>query len=160
MTTKTKPVPTALKLGGGEHFGKYYIACEYDGACYHLWLKRETFVPEDNVLYKNPKVGRDHPDHFRTRHLEQNAGVGALIVPFMLAAAKALKPARDAELALLEAHNDADNEDYRRGEAIKKAAPDLLAAAKMFFRGMGTGFCASAEAQAALRAAVAKAETL
>ncbi len=118
-----------IGLSGTEY--SIAVSCEYDGARFHIWLNPKTLKPNgDQTLYKNSIPERGEPGSFDTRKLDQNGATGRIIVPAMLAKAAKLKGAHDAKMKMERWHQEAGWEDANREEAVRKAAPALLAALK------------------------------
>lgn len=132
MTKKTKPVVTSVHIVGTD-IGRFGVACEFDGARYHVWLDPQTCEPaKSNIMYKNPAPGlkRGEPDYFDARKLALDGPSAQKVYPAMRAAiadGTLIQKWRDAMSdgdAVLQRAADAEMAEHR----IKRAGPKLLAA--------------------------------
>jgi hypothetical protein len=109
----------------------YSLACECDGAGYHIWLDRKTRTLEKPILYKNSlATKRDEPGYFNTRKLSIESKFGCELVAHMMRCAVQENLFEKAEQKV---HDDraaeiAETEKMRAAERVKDAAPELLAA--------------------------------
>ena len=110
------------------------LCCDYDGARYHLWIYSPTLEPADETLYKNPPIGATGDDRYPPRTLRQNAGVGKILVPAMMAKLPELHAA--AVQACIDRNKEAAEKqrEEARIRRIQEAGPELLVALRDLLR--------------------------
>lgn len=134
MKTKKIELPNITNVdcsGRGIGDGTVGLGCRFEDARYHIWMHPVTLDPGE-ILYKNALVARDHQNYFNTRRLKTSSQFSQGLIAAMLEVYK-----RENLLSKLEAKEiqdevkrKAENEAVIRGERIKEAAPELLAALK------------------------------
>jgi hypothetical protein len=90
---KKRAMVTNVSLGGNEHSSFWALACEYDGARYHVWIDVRTgelaeyTTAEKPTLYKNCALAIKYgqPGHFKTRKLDPTTKENSAIVVAMFA---------------------------------------------------------------------------
>ena len=124
-----------LTAWGSIEINEFAVSCEYDGARFHVWLNKDTLLPKKggigcgigkNGLYKNSIQNYGTEGYFSTRYLELDKGIGAKIVPVMLAKAIELKDAAIATWKYNEDVREAYNHDDYRDHVAGKAGVELL----------------------------------
>jgi hypothetical protein len=68
--------------------GRLWLSCDYDGACYHVWLN-DGHECESDVLYKNPPPETPYgaPGYYETLKLDRRSIFGRSLVAEMRARA-------------------------------------------------------------------------
>ena len=126
-----------VTLGPSHGDGRVALACEYEGARYHVWLKLDTLTldPEE-PLYKNPTVERDNDEYFNTRELKQASRFASSLIDSMLDEMKRknLYAHFEAQQAKEEAERNSKAAEAERVKNIVMAAGDLYDACKVAFR--------------------------
>lgn len=131
-TKKTGHKLEKLEAEGSNYNDSVYLSCVFDGDRYHIWVTAPDFKPDDNTLYKNPLLGIKYgaPGYYRTKQLEQDRGLGKVIVPVLLEAAPRLYKEWEARNQKeIERIKEANREKERK-QKIRDSAPALLEVAK------------------------------
>lgn len=123
-----KPNPTNMVLEVKEHSDSV-VSCQVGEFRYHVWLDRDTLVPRDGVMFKNP-ADRAADRRARTIKLDVARGFGAELWLLMKAAIPGLAEAAVAKLRADMEERERQAEEKRLVYLAKQAGPDLLAAAR------------------------------
>jgi hypothetical protein len=129
--TTMKPI-TNVHICDGRSGNRVALACEMDGARYHVWIGIDDHAVENGILYKNPPltVTPYDPEYFRTRRLNIGSYTSRRIVAEMLRVLKAEKLMDDfyARERAKEAADEAERLALIAAERVREAAPAMLKA--------------------------------
>jgi hypothetical protein len=129
--TTMKPI-TNVHICGGRSGDRVALACEMDGARYHVWIGIDDHAVENGILYKNPPLTAKRHDleYFGTRRLNIGSYTSRRIVAEMLRVLKAEKLMDDFYVRerAKEAADEAERLALIAAERVREAAPVMLAA--------------------------------
>jgi hypothetical protein len=120
---------TNVTAGLSSQYANYHVACECDGARYHIWVDKDTHQPfYPQTLYKNSLAKYGEPGYYKTRHLKPDSKFASEMVAALLheAAANNLYEKADQKLADELAAEQATHKAAVAVRVAKDAGPEML----------------------------------